>query len=289
MNLVGKIFTVLIFVLSLTFMSFAVMVYATHKNWRLLVENKEASVGRPKGLALQLQDQKEENERLREQLDQEKRTYEAEKANAAQARAKLETERAELLRERDELLKKQEGFEKELRTEIAEVKATHQSLENLRKEVEVLRKDIRDAQADRDKHFKEVVRLTDELHQAANETTRLKELNKSLAEQHERALEVLRKFGKVPEPERYQDVPPMVEGLVTATPAEGVVEISIGADDGLLPGHQLYLYRTNGTLNTLVGKVEVVRTSPDRAVCKSLREWAKSNIVKGDRVVSQLQ
>ena len=34
MNLVGKIFIVLILVMSLVFMSFAVVVYATHHNWK---------------------------------------------------------------------------------------------------------------------------------------------------------------------------------------------------------------------------------------------------------------
>ena len=34
MNLVGKIFTVLILVMSILFMGFAMMVYATHRNWR---------------------------------------------------------------------------------------------------------------------------------------------------------------------------------------------------------------------------------------------------------------
>ena len=33
MNLVGKIFTVLIFLMSLVFAGFAVAVHATHKNW----------------------------------------------------------------------------------------------------------------------------------------------------------------------------------------------------------------------------------------------------------------
>jgi len=34
MNLIGKILVVLNFVASVVFMSFAVMVYATHRNWR---------------------------------------------------------------------------------------------------------------------------------------------------------------------------------------------------------------------------------------------------------------
>ena len=43
MNLVGKIFIVLIFVMSLVFMAFSMAVYATHRNWR------EVVVGKPKG------------------------------------------------------------------------------------------------------------------------------------------------------------------------------------------------------------------------------------------------
>ena len=34
MNLVGKIFVVLIFVMSLVFMAFSIATYATHRNWR---------------------------------------------------------------------------------------------------------------------------------------------------------------------------------------------------------------------------------------------------------------
>ena len=40
-----------------------------------------------------------------------------------------------------------------------------------------------------------------------------------------------------------------------ATPSEGIVEINIGEDDGLQPSHQLFVYRNDGTKNTLVGKI----------------------------------
>ena len=54
MNLVGKIFTVLIFVMSLVFMSFAVMNYATFKNYKLLVDNPTKTVEHDLGLTQQL-------------------------------------------------------------------------------------------------------------------------------------------------------------------------------------------------------------------------------------------
>ena len=37
MNLVGKIFVVVILVMSVVFMAFAMAVYATHRNWREVV------------------------------------------------------------------------------------------------------------------------------------------------------------------------------------------------------------------------------------------------------------
>ena len=87
MNLIGKIFVVLIFVMSLVFMSFAVAVYGTHQNWKVEAAKRRrpwstrpaASCKRPRTKKTQL---------------------EADIAKEAvakrQALAKLETERDEL-------------------------------------------------------------------------------------------------------------------------------------------------------------------------------------------------
>ena len=47
MNLVGKIFVVLILVMSVLFMAFAMALYATHRNWREMVINEQASPDKP--------------------------------------------------------------------------------------------------------------------------------------------------------------------------------------------------------------------------------------------------
>ena len=47
MNLIGKIFTVLIFVMSIVFMTMAIMVYATHKNWRDVVHRAQYGLEGP--------------------------------------------------------------------------------------------------------------------------------------------------------------------------------------------------------------------------------------------------
>ena len=48
--------------------------------------------------------------------------------------------------------------------------------------------------------------------------------------------------------------------MITATPGAGLVEISLGSDQGLLKGHQLEVYRIGGGQSTYVGRIEVVQT-----------------------------
>jgi len=287
MNLVGKVFTVLIFVMSLVFMSFAVAVYATHKNWKEVVDNPKAAPGKPKGLQFRLQEEEAENQNLREKRDNAIRELQNEKEARLQAVTKLERERDQLA---DELKSKQEELHRlktEERRAVGEIAATHNLLEKLRQENLTLRDSIDRTEQERDKYFKDVVTLTDKLHQAVIERERLKAQNKTLGEDHARALQVLRKFGLKPFPEIYEGQPIEVEGLVLAAPRGTSVEISVGSDDGLLKGHQLEVYRIESGAFTYVGRIEVVKTGYDRAVCKIDRSHLRKPIQRGDRVVTK--
>src|SRR5688500_16857083 len=62
MTLVGKIFTVLIFVMSLVFMSFSVMVFATHKNWKAAATATDAKLTSANALNDQLKTKQAELE-----------------------------------------------------------------------------------------------------------------------------------------------------------------------------------------------------------------------------------
>ena len=67
MNLIGKIFTVLIFVMSVTFMAFTVMSYATRTNWRKVADNPTPSLEQPHGgLSQQLADERNKNQKLQD-------------------------------------------------------------------------------------------------------------------------------------------------------------------------------------------------------------------------------
>ena len=55
MTLLGKIFTMMIFILCLMCMFFAVAVYQTDKNWKDVVVNESEAEGKPLGLKIVVQ------------------------------------------------------------------------------------------------------------------------------------------------------------------------------------------------------------------------------------------
>ena len=78
-------------------------------------------------------------------------------------------------------------------------------------------------------------------------------------------------------------IPPKVEGVVLGMKGRDLIEISIGADDGLKGGHSLDVYRDNQYL----GRIKIIETDPDRAVGQIIRDMQRGQIRKGDRVTSK--
>ena len=68
MNLVGKIIVVSILVMGVLFMAFAIADYATHKNWREIVVNEQATPDKPLGL-LELKKVQADNKDLTDQSE----------------------------------------------------------------------------------------------------------------------------------------------------------------------------------------------------------------------------
>jgi hypothetical protein len=282
MNLVGKIFIVLILVTSVFFMAIAMAVYATHKNWR------EAVVAPEVGLQARLDKSKAENQVLRDEAAKMKQQFDAEKAVKTQALAKLESELEVARGELKTLDAKQADLEKAKREAVAAMNATQENATGYRKEVEGQRTAVEEARKDRDAHFKEVVRLTDALNQAANEKELLRKRTEDLAKDVAKADQVLRKFG-YDKNKDYSNLPPTVDGIITAAVGSGLIEISIGSDEGLMKGHKLEVYRIGGGQNTYVGRIEVVRTDPSRAVCRIDPKFQNSSMMVGDRVASKIE
>jgi hypothetical protein len=287
MNLVGKILTVLVFVMSLMFMALALSVYATHKNWKEVVENTTEAPGKPLGLAPRLEKAKKDNNDLKEQYKKLEEAVLAEKNAADQVRAKLESENSVLVKELAGLNQSKDQLEKDAREARADVKVSLDELGRLRGERDKLREDIRKAEKDRDDHFNQVVRLTDERNHLDNELKRLKDTNVTLAADFAKAKQVLDKFGLKGDPQAHAGMAPAgIKGSVTAALGDGTVELNIGSDDGIMPKQKLEIVSPTG--NTYVGRVEVISTAPNKSVCKGIRETLQRAIQVNDRVTSKL-
>src|SRR4029079_13601908 len=133
MNLVGKIFIVLTFIMSISFMMMAMMVYATHKNWRLAIERTPAETGpgEQPGLKHQLEEERKRFNALqteKQALDQE---IAAERLEVRQVRAKLETERDRLQDEVKSLQKKTDALFAEHQKALAALDTSNSSLAKL--------------------------------------------------------------------------------------------------------------------------------------------------------------
>jgi hypothetical protein len=282
MNLVGKILTALIAIFCLVFMSFALAVYATHTNWRERVMNPND------GLQAQLKKEQDSRKELQSQKERVEAELAAEKKAGRDVAAALKTEADNLRRDNADQKKALTDVQERERKAVAAMTATQNNAASETAERDGLRKNLAEARKQREDEFKKAVELTDQLHQTANELASLKAKNVTLVQdlQDYKDLALLQGIKDVKG--ALQKTPPMVEGQVMLAPGAGLIEISIGADAGLHKGHPLEVFRKGAGGATYLGRVEVVETTPNRAVCRIIPEFQKGVIQKGDNVASKL-
>ena len=273
MNLIGKILVTLIFVMSLVFLGFAVTVYATHQNWKLKADNFKKEIA---NLSQQRND-------LQTKLDAETKRLQEEIKASQELLAKAQSKRDELVKEVAGL---QEGLSKkdeEIRQSLAAAKTANENLAAADGKVEKLREEIQTVRTDRDKNFQEIVRLTAEKNGLLGDKKQLDEINTKLAQQLAKAKLVLDRNSLSIET-NVDGIPPKVDGIVLQV-ANDLVELSLGSDDGIAQGHTLDVSRST----KYVGRLVVIRTTPDKSVGKVLPEYLKGKIERDDRVATRLQ
>lgn len=280
MNLLGKIFIVAIMIMSVVFMTLALMVYATHKNWKEVVDGSN-------GLRTQLQTAQTQLEQLKTDYNRLEAQLKGEVESAQQQVRKLETERSSLTERNAAVLAELEQLRAERRDATAAVAATQANNQRLAEEVTGLREDIRTNEQARDKSFATTLSATEELHQTKGKLDNTLERNRQLTQQVSGMTRVMDAKGI--DPNTPPDaVVPTVDGMVSRVrQAAGaqLVEVTIGADDGIKQGNTVEVYRGGRYL----GRVEIVKTAPDRAVGRVDRRFQQGQIQEGDRVATRLK
>jgi DNA repair exonuclease SbcCD ATPase subunit len=280
MTLVGKIFTVLILVMSVLFMAFSIAVFATHKNWKELADNPDPA--RP-GYKQKLKAKEDELRQARAEIEQIKITLGLEQAARRHALAAAETRARMAEEQRDSLAKTLAERESALNRAAEAQKLAQDRLTALESEVARIRADLKLAQQERDDSFLQVVDLTDKLNQSETTRSQLQQRNDQLVLQVADMNRVMQAHG-LDVHTLVSHIPPKVEGIVVEVSEKGLVEISLGHDDGLKVGHTLDVYRGD----TYLGRIIIRRTAPDRAVGQVVKELQRGQIKKGDHVTTKL-
>jgi uncharacterized protein YlxW (UPF0749 family) len=279
MTLLGKWFLAFTCFLSIVFMILALVANASHRNWRDLVLDPNT------GLKKRVETIEQSNQQLRGDRERTQLALDREQASRRTALAALQTQLDQL----EQLLQSSEARVQQLdakNTELTQVdRSRAEELQRLTDETRRLREQIRQEMEDRDTLFAETLELTDQMNRLRGIVQQQTERNEQLMAQVTRYKEVVDAKGiDINEP--LDGAPPERNGtvLVLDRPRK-LVEVSIGFDDGLRDGHLLDVTRSG----RYVGKLQVRRTEPDRAVAEILPDYSEGIIQEGDRVDTAIE
>jgi hypothetical protein len=276
MTLLGKVFTGLLFLLSVIFFTLAVAVNASHVNYRELVKNPTT------GYEARVKKAEEKNRQLTTTLEEIKSELSIEQAARRSALGALQTQ----IEQRETELAAQEGELTKLLAAhtllVATEQQTQQDLAARTKDNETLRKQIVDAREDRDQLFGRMTKAVDEYTRLQGMYQSLNERIQQLASDYTGAKEQLEILGI--KPNTLVQGAPAANGEVTAVSSSGLVEVSLGQDSGMREGLTLEVSRSGQYL----GRLKITRVDAGASVAQILTGFQTGYIRKGDRVDTKL-
>lgn len=288
MSNVGKLLVFLQLGLSIVFAAMAGAVYTAHTNWKVTAEKYKAEVAQKQtDLAGAVSNAEMEKNDLTTRLN-------SEKDLRLKTEADLQTVQVQVAA----LQKDKNDLQSQLssQTALAETKASEAGFRN----EEALKQRLinSDVQKRLDEAQQELRTKTDDLFANRTELTDLQERYTAMLQENSDLEKILasanvnidrRMVSKLQSP------PPVVDGLVQEvkndrTGRPKMLVVSIGADDGLTIGHELFAFRSgvDGRKAQYLGRLRVVDTTPDEAVCEVVQTAKNGIIEKGDNVTTKL-
>lgn len=281
MTFVGKILVILIMAFSLVFLGVSTVVFSTATNWKTVAERSKADLAKKTSAANDLET------RLKE------------------AQAKLETAKSEHQTATTERENKIKDLDKRMADASDQAAAARGQLEQAQRnaqvalseatarkaETETLVATTNKAQAQATQFNDQNLELTDRVRILEREKATAEQNSKDLRNYNAKLLAFVRSKGLTPGSLQDMDatsVPPQVEGRVNEVdPLNKSVEISIGSNDGLVTGNELFLFRTQPRPQFLA-KVKIVATYPNKAVADVIggKTVNSNKILEGDIVAS---
>jgi hypothetical protein len=171
--------------------------------------------------------------------------------------------------------------------QLAAVSSTQDINKELVSQTTGLRQQIRTEQQARDAAVAATLTATEQLHQVTGEYEAARARTEQLTKQNAGMTHILREY-KINPNTPPGSVVPAVNGVVSDVRRSGgaqLVEVTIGADDGLAAGNTLEVSRGDRYL----GRIEILETSPDKSVGRVDRRFQTGQIQEGDRVATRIQ
>ena len=270
MNLIGKIFTTLILLLSICFFIIALMVDASHQNWKqLAMENKEKAERESAAKAT-----------LQEIYDEKQVALRAEKVIRTMQISAVESQKKELedrLAQANSRLQTETQDKEEYFNRLRESESRLTKLDDDIQKLTQLKKDYVDLIA---KTKTEVVGLTNNKFELSGTLERLEARHSKLAEQVAKLTKVMRS-AELDENMLTNGIARPLDGEIMSINGD-MVAISIGTDDGLRKGHVVEIHR-NGKY---VGKAEVLKADPNRSSGRLISPL-QDRVQRGDYVTTK--
>ncbi|MDR3635389.1 MAG: hypothetical protein P4L84_16410 [Isosphaeraceae bacterium] len=281
MTFVGKILVFLIMVFALVFLGISTVVFMTEKDWKAA---KEAETKKVSKLQSELANSKSEIQKVQSDLAAAKTAFQTETKAKDQQIATLEAETKTA---------QDQGTKANTALGVAEqnAKIALEEADSKRKEVEQLRSQKSDVEKQANEYKLRQTELNDKIRELERAKETLEKNTTDLRERNARLSTALRSHGLSDDPSSYAAIesPPAVEGEVTKVKDNKLVQLSIGSDDGLVPGHEVFLFRTKPRPE-YIGKIKILSVDPDQAVGQVIGSTIQGKkIQEGDLVSSTIR
>ncbi len=278
MTTVGKILVMVIMTFSLVFLGISTVVFTTSKNWKKATDDEQKKVT---DLKSKLRDAQANSEAAKKGLDEAKDQFGA-------VKKQLETRLSSLEDENNRNLAQITAVRKDLVTATQTAKATLDEVEAKRAETMELRKQKSAVELQANEFKLHQTELTDKIRELERLMDTATKNNADLRERVAKFSTLLKKNGlsdDISQIKGLESPPPVVGEVKRVDSKNQRIEVTIGSDDGLVVGHELYLYRVSPRPEFL-GRVTIVDLDPDQAVAKVIGHTYQGKKIKEGDIVS---
>jgi predicted nucleic acid-binding Zn-ribbon protein len=279
MTFVGKILVILIMAFSLVFLGISTVVFTTATNWSEKSKKQAETITKAqKKLSDATTSVKDADTKLETAKAEQKTAISQRETRIADLAEQVNKAEAEMNRARSEL----EVAQNNAKTALAEATAR-------KGQIDTLNSTLQQAQTQANQFNAQNIDLKDQIRVLEREKSAAEQNAKDLRSFKTRTLGMLSKMGITEEKVNAMDpstVPPAVEGKVMELNAtRRSMEISIGSDDGLAAGQELYVFRVQPRAE-YIGKVKIVSVYPDKAVAEIIGSTVNGKKVQENDIVS---